>query len=233
MEKLSQEKRDIKLIVYVLLMLSGYILNLYDLLFNLDFKTTWTDLYCIKQDLQYLGALLFCYHFCPFERLKLKTLLFMLISWQIFILILNPLEIYNIYFLSIPSIIYSVLILRIFLIKSNLETYDSTSPIKKTLTYNIFIPVHSFRGLIQAILLFWRDPRYETTILVNNDKVYYVKNKTFHAENKNVEIIERLVNKTHAKIKITHITPRKKRQINKLLYKRAIVGLKDCSKLKI
>lgn len=234
MDKLNRKRKDIpKIVLFTAFMLVGSLFDIYDLIFDLDFKTIWLNAHLFIKDLFALGSVLLSYHLCGFERLKLKTFLFLMCVWRLFILLFNPLEIYNIYFILIPYAIYTVLLLRIFLFNAELITYTNSNVLKNIITYNIFIPVHSFRGLIQALLLFWRDPRYETTILVNSDKMYYVKNKHFHTENKSVEIIERLINKTHAKINVKYLAPKKKQKINKLLYKRAITGFKDCSKLKI
>lgn len=204
---------------------------------NMPFGYLWIDVHLFLKDLMYVGFALLCYIQTPFSQLKLKTLSFMLIIWRIGVIIINTAGLadnsYSLCFIYSLYAVYFLWIIRIYLINPCLVRYTGNGIQNKVQSYNIFIPVHSFRGLLKALILIHTDPRYETTILVNKKHVYHVKNKMFHRSENKPEVMERLVKKTSAMVNIKNITPMRLKKVNNLLYKTSITGMRDCQRLKI
>jgi hypothetical protein len=228
----NPKRKDI-LSLAVVFILSGTMFDLSDIVFNNGYCDTWVDIHLFLKDLMFVGFALLAFIQTPYDRLKLKTFTFMLCLWRSVVLIINALGYYNPYIILSLYILYSLWVIRIYLINPKLVKYTGSEIQKTAVTYNIFIPVNTFRGLLKALFLFWTDPRYETTILVSKQAMYYVKNKMFYYEPKDTELIERFIENKSAMVSIKHITPKKLRKINTLLYKRAYPGIRDCRQLEI
>lgn len=202
---------------------------------NLPFGDLWLDIHLFLKDLMYIGFALLCYIQTPFKQLKLKTLLFMLIIWRVFIISINTIgladNVYSLYFIYALYAVYTLYLARIFCMTTKLVKYTGSVTQRKANSYNVFIPVHSWRGVVKALILINVDPRYETTLLINNKDIYYVKNKYFHTTENRPEVLQRFVNKQEAMVSIKYISPKNLKEVKRLLHKRSITGVRDCQRL--
>ncbi len=117
------------------------------------------------------------------------------------------------------------------------EFKKEVSPITKVMTYekmgvayNIKMPVSTFRGLIQILLIPWADPHYETRILVANRSIIGVSDGEFIKLEYNKVHISKLIQKGG---KIRLCKNYRKSVIDRLLGKKLIIGIRDCRQLEV
>lgn len=234
MEQLKRRGQK-RVTLSILFILSGIMLDSYDLILNID-HATWLILVNISKDLQIVGFSIISYTLCPFSRLKLKTFLFMMCIWRTFVLIANPLEFYSIYSVSIFYSIYIYWLLRVYLVDTSRKiqlTGGSIIPLLAQESYNIFVPVSSFRGLLKALFIPFSKAYYETTIIVHKGDMYFVKNNSFVKRQYMDEKVKDLIESGHAYVQSCKPTKKQIKKIDKLVGKKSITGIRDCRRLKI
>lgn len=236
MEKLNQKRRGSHSLA-ILFILSGSLFDISDLYFNTTLNN-WTTIHCALKDLQVLGFALLCFNLCEYSKLKTKAFIFMLVLWRILILFSNILidepSAYSIIPLYVIYVIFLYRIVTInewppvFLNKHNFEYIQKTSK-----SFNVLIPVNTFRGLLQ--ILFTRSsPKYETRLLVSNDFIYSVQHNKFVKQPYEEKIVKDLMEKAGAKVKLLgFFTDDDRLKYENLLGKRTFTGIRDCRRLEI
>lgn len=234
MEKLNQ-KGNVLRSLSIIFILSASIFDVLDMALQLN-HADWTTAHCALKDLQAVGFALLSFNLCTYSLIKIKTFTFMLIIWRVIVLVLNlTVEDPPAWTLLPVYSIYIIWILRIITIKDRGHEYLNQTTFKyvyKTSnTFNVLLPVSTFRGLLQ-ILFTWNNPKYETRLLVNLPHIYSVRNNRFIREPHNQKTIEELMEKTGAKIKLLgSVDESEIIKIDKLLGKRTFTGIRDCRRL--
>lgn len=232
METINQKRKDL-LRLSIVAIVASTLFDITDIFSTIPFSNTWLNTHLFLKDLMIVGFSLGFFLQTNYEDLQIKALTYMFVVWRVIVAIFNLSGYYEPKIIIFLYLIYFFWLFRIFMIKEIPLDYTGKSPQRNINSYNIFIPVHTFRGLLKCLFLPLSDPRYETTILVDGESMYYVKNKLFFKVKKDEEIINALVKDKRAKVKIKPASPKKMREINKLNFKRSILGLRDCRRLQL
>lgn len=226
----DQRKND-SLKFFIVLILGGTLFDLIGAISPIVFSELWIDIHLFLKDLMFVGFAGLIFLQTPYRQLKLKTFSFMLTLWRTVVLVLNATGLYYPKIIIALYALYFLWIIRIYLINDDLARFTSVPANVKS--YNVFVPVNTFRGLLKVLFVFWDDPRYETTILVNDDKMFYVKNKLFFQTERRQDALNKLIKNTNAKVLIKNATPKRIKDIKALSYKNVILGFRDCRLLRI
>lgn len=239
MEKLNRRRKEkLNHFLSITFILSGSVFDIVDEIIKTNYET-WVEIHCFLKDLQFVGFALLLFTVCNYKRLKIKALAFMLIFWRTLVCGLNiaspesPLW----WAVALMYAIYLIFLYRIYALKDCppqfLGEKEWTYIEKTQKTFNVLLPVNSFRGLLQ-ILLTRSSPRYETRLLVTGGYIYSVQNNKYVKQVYNAGVIHDLMRKAGAKIKpIGCVDTERVNKINNLLGKRTITGLRDCRRLEI
>lgn len=223
-------------VIVILLIISG---NLFDIFSQSITYDTWEPLHFLFRELRLLGFSLFAYKVTPFRSIKLKVFSFMFAIWSAIIIIHNSL--YLLPTCTISYVLYSVYFLwlcRIAFIparKIENEEYIKTEIYNNHgLHYNVFIPVNTFRGMLQILFIPWKDPLFETRLLSTRNYIYSVQNKRYTRQKYDPKVIFDLIERAGAKIQlIGHVSERDINEVNNLLGKRVFTGVRDCRRLEL
>lgn len=228
------EKRGVlKYILITSMILSGSIFDLTELIFNFKFSV-WQSYHFIIKDLMTVGLVSIAYDQASYKNLPLKSFLFMLIIWRVSVAIFNATipEEHTQYFDLVLYSVYLYWIVRVgILFIRGAKTNDQISKIISNRYFNVYLPVSTFRGLLQVLFIPWRNPKYETCMLVSGENLYRVKNDTFIKEKYSQEIVSDLINKAGALIKPVGLPDITK--YDKLVGRRANLLFRNCSTLEV
>lgn len=237
MGELKQKRKEqLKYTFIILCILSGSFLDLFDYIADswLYDSYQWEYLHHTARELKLLGFSILAFSAIRYDQLKLKTLSFMFVIWSAIIII------YNAYSPSFhPSImvvflycVYLWWLLRIAFIRDKQDNILlSLKQLEKAgVAYNLLIPVNTYRGLLQILLVPWRNPRYETRILVADHKIVGVNRGKFVQKKYSYAEIIAMID-SGAKIRLCENYSKSK--INALIGKKLILGIRDCRKLEI
>lgn len=125
---------------------------------------------------------------------------------------------------SILSLLYLWWLIRIATLKKSVYVPLELSGAE----YNIMMPVNTWRGLAQTLFIPWRNPAYETHILVAHGKITAVVDGVFTQFVYDREHIRGLIKKGGV---VRICNNYKKSYIDKLIGKNLILGLRDCRRL--
>ncbi len=245
MEELNQKtgkKEQLKILISIILILSGNVFDIADYyLFNTDYATVWTDVHLLLKDTRLLGFSILLFIVCPYQRLVIKTFSFMFIILSFAIIIYNIIlpepKNWHINIILALYAIYAYWLYRCFKIKDTRPVYlnkDTYSYLERTSkTFNIVLPVSTFRGLFQALFT-KSNPKYETRLLVNGNSMYSVYRGRYIKEKYEKQVIDDLVYKAGAKIKFLGIADEKKiERIDSLVDKRSCFPFRTCRRLEL
>ena len=189
-------------------------------------------LFVYSQNIMVLAFAYLAFSLCRYERLILKVVLFMLLLWRVTVLCLNCLNLDDNSAFLIPT----VTVLGTVLLSYALRFAFTGNPkgVEAPDDGNAFyglVPVHTWAGFAQSLLIPWNNPRYESRMVVQGDTVWMVYKGTF------VEFNSRKYVKT---IKGATWLPLGRKlsrdevaEIRKLSGKIAITGIKDCRRLMV
>lgn len=240
MEKLNlqpnQKRNELLNVVLFLFIFSGSIFDVSDLILNTSLNSWYLIHYSLK-DVQTLAISILAFTLCPYNKINIKVLTFMLVIWRTVVLIYNiSLPKLEPGFLYLPLYaIYIFWITRVIILyfkdKPPVYPVDYIEP--NYFMYNVLIPISSFRGLLQALFTL-KNPRYEARLMLYKDKVYSVYKNRFTEQQLDINEINDLVSKAGAKIKNRGIFNADKfNKIQSLIGKRSITGFRDCRRLEI
>lgn len=239
MEKLNRKRKEkLNHFISIIFILSGSIFDVVDEFLNTNYDT-WVEIHCFLKDVQFIGFALLLFTVCNYKRLRIKALAFMLIIWRTLVCGLNiatpesPLW----WAVTLMYAIYLIFLYRIYTLKDLPPIYltkDDWPVVENTTkTFNILLPVNSFRGLLQ-ILLTRSSPKYETRLLVTNGYIYSVQNNRYVKQDYDPRVVKDLMQKAGARIKlIGYIDYSEVIRINSYLGKRTITGIRDCRRLEL
>jgi hypothetical protein len=190
---------------------------------------TWECIHLTLKDVKLFGISLLLFTVTPYKTLKIKAFSFMICLWSATVLLYN---------IILPAISYSFIIaplysvyifwlVRILLISS--KSPESTNANEPIQPYNILFPVSTFRGLLQVLFTPWRDPIFETRLLVFNDNVIGISKKRFTMTALTEDTIKHYIKTKGAVIKRCSYVDIK--NILKLVGTKYIIGLRDCNRL--
>ena len=231
-----ERKRLLESTLIIVLILSGNILDFTDLFIDTEF-IIFNELQSMCSEFRTLGLAILAYKYIPFENLKTKAFSLMLAIWAVITIIHN-----NFYDMTPTTLSYTLYscyllwIVRIALINIYCNHSDGyTKAELKALeesgvAINILLPVNTWRGLVQVLLLPWVNPLYETRLLVAGHKITYIKNKVFTQEDFNYKYINELISRGY---KIRFTNNYKKKLVDGLIGKKLILGFRDCRKLEL
>lgn len=158
-----------------ILIFSGFFLDCANILFPIQ-EDTWFKLFNICKDAQILGALTLACHFCSYEMIRTKAVLYMLCVWRVIVLVINattaPTET-NIYLMAALSVI-----LFAWLYRMRLPELESVTPDHNE-AYYILLPIRTYKGLFQAVFMPWYPARYETRMVVDGEYVWSIYHGMF------------------------------------------------------
>lgn len=233
-QQANQKRNGLLDAILIIGILSGSLFDAVDFFLNTKLSL-WSDLHYILKDLQTLSITALAFTMCSYNSIKIKAFLFMFVIWRAIVLT------YNIYlpdfkhqYILIP--LYSTYILWIFrtlLINETKPEYQDLHYINRDYAYNIYFPVSTFRGLLQALFTL-KNPKYETRMMIFRDKLHLVYNNMFTIKDYNREKLERLINDAGAIIKNKGIPDTEKIQnVYNLSGKSTIFAFRDCRKLEL
>lgn len=239
MEKLNRKRKEkLNHVTSIIFILSGSIFDVVDEIINTNYDT-WVEIHCFLKDVQFIGFALLLFTVCNYKRLRIKALAFMLIIWRTLVCGLNiampesPL----LWAVTLMYAIYLIFLYRIYTLEDwppqFLGVYEWSATEETQKTFNVLLPVNSFRGLLQ--ILFTRSsPKYETRLLITGGNIYSVQNNTYVKQKYNPDVIQDLMQKTGARIKlISCVDSEEMQKVNELLGKRTITGIRDCRRLEL
>lgn len=230
---MQNQKRNVLLELAIVLIITGTIFDSINAIATMPFNEAWIETHLLLKDLMFVGFAIGFFIQTSYKTIQLKAFTFMLVFWRVIVALFNGIGFYQPYVIIVLYAIYIFWLFKIFSIKEIPLKYTGTEPQTSAYSYNILIPVHTFRGLLKSLFCPFSDPRYETTILVNNGNMYYIKNNFFFKTKRKDETINKLIKKNHAKVIVKPISPKQLRKINKLSHKRSFLGLRDCRILRI
>ncbi len=235
MEKLNQNERGL-LSLAIIFILSGITFDLSDIVIQTN-QNQWTEIHCFLKDLQAVGYSLLAFTLCSYSNIKIKTFTFMLILWRMLVV---PLNLLDLYYPAIVLPVYAVYIIFLY----RIYTLDDWPPVflnsqnyqyieNTTKSFNVLLPISTFRGLLQ--ILFTRSsPKYETRLLISGNHIYSVQKSRFVKQDYDHKIIQDLMEKAGARIKLLGLfTPDDRLKYDKLLGKRTFTGIRDCRRLEV
>lgn len=238
-EKSSRERREqLNLFISIILILSGSIFDIADIYLKTDFAT-WTDIHCALKDIQFLGFAIMCFTLCGYSNLKIKAFTFMLIIWRATVAVINSyIPDSPIWYILAPLYAtYIFWLYRALSLKDDPPIYIGNTLYNiynyKNRTFNVLIPVNTFRGLLQALFTL-KNPKYETRLLVHGDKIFSVQRDQFVWQPYDETVIQDLIEKAGARIKIIGLPKQKKlEKVLDLVGKNTIFGIRDCRRLEL
>lgn len=233
----NSTRERLEYIFIILLILSGSFLDVSNLLFNISFEN-WETLHNRCREFKLLGFSILAFKAFTYDQIKLKSLSFMFVIWSSVIIGYNSHQPKNTYaaVTSIPLYaLYLWWLIRIYFIKQDYDSREENCKLIEQyqtagVAYNIFMPVSTFRGLLQILFLPWKNPLYETRLLVARGKTIGVINNKF---------TELAYSETHVKSLIRkngRIKPCRNYSNNKvksLIGKRSRFFFKDCRQLEM
>ncbi len=231
------KKEQLKKTLIVLLIISGSFLDFSVLFFDIE-KETWEKLHFLCRELRLLGAFILAFTFIPYKKIKTKTFCFMFIIWSSVIIVYNQiLPNPNSCFFSIPLyIVYLWWLIRILFIPRDFkETKKQTKNYIKNfnragVTYNILLPVSTFRGLLQILFLPHLNPLYETRLLIHRNKMVGISGGKFIELPYEEAHINSLIDKN---CKVVLCKKYSLKKVEKLIGSKAVLFFKDCRTLEM
>lgn len=180
------------------------------------------------QDITTMGIAAMAAVLCPWKNVRAKVMSFGVFMWRLIVLVINCLEID-------PSVSPAILIFLglsvVTMTMRNAYLCKLPSDVQPTNgeAYLAYLPVHSWAGLAQALLMPWHLGRYETRAMVDNGHVWLVHRHRF----KRVHMPpERLVKQGAVLVPLgSHLTASEREKLDAMIGKRAIMGIRDCRKL--
>jgi len=124
------------------------------------------------------------------------------------------------------SVIFVWWLIRI----ATLDRFKKVPPELSGACYNILMPIKTYRGILQALFIPWRNPAYETRILIGHGNMTAVINGKFRTMK---------YDRNHIRVLIRNggiIKPCKnysKEKVQELEGKSLILGFRDCKKLEL
>lgn len=222
------------LFISIALMLSGYWLDVWTMLekfvqikWHLN-EAQWQLAYSTIRDLQFVGFAMFAFELCPFKRVELKVMAFLIVWWRVFVTCINALNLssdYSPWFVIIVGGVYLLWLGKTWGMEE-LEDQEEQDG-----AYYFLMPIHSVWGLLKAIFIPWRHARYESIVLVQGDLIWAVNNKafvvrsTYDTDLSQRDGVRRYIGRD--------LTTQELVKLNSMVGKRAIPGIRDCRKLRI
>lgn len=210
-----------------LFIFGGVIFDGADVFINMD-NIHWQSLYSYLRDCQFIGFSLLAFNICDYKKIEFKTMTFFMVLWRVFVTALNVFHgepYYSPLFLVLLTTVYLTWIVK------SLTMGKMTQAEEQPGAYVFYMPIHSFWGLLKAILNPWKGARYESVVVVNNRMVWAVNGREFVTRHiDDTDLAEKDGVKEYIGRNLTDV------EISKLIHmvgKRAVPGIRDCRKLRV
>lgn len=212
--------------IAISLIFSGILLEVANLALNMS-DALWFLLFDICKDAQILGAVTTACILCDYTCLRLKCTLYLLCVWRVIVLIVNATPVHeytNIYIMVTLTIIYLLCLYRM-----RLPEITSKDPGDEA--YNILLPINSYKGLFQAVFLFWHPARYETRAICDGNYIWSINNGYFVRRSLDIRHTDPIPG---VKVPLgRRLNSQEISTLNNLAGSKAMTGIRDCRKFLI